>query len=161
MVAQELAVTAQERIERLCLACTSPGGAGGASSPLHTLLDLPPAEAQAKRIEWMDDRTVEDAELRQFWTDALGALTDRELSDGERLQLQARSKHDVWDRLPGLRLPVLLAAGRYDGIALPANQEALFRQIPGAEIRWFDGGHPFFMQDPTAMPAIAEWLLAG
>jgi 3-oxoadipate enol-lactonase len=160
MVAQELAVTAQERIERLCLACTSPGGEGGASSPLHELLDLPDDESLAKRVAWLDSRTEDDAELRATWTEIMGALTGYEPTEGERLQLAARSHHDVWDRLPSLRLPVLIAAGRYDGIALPANQDALLRQIPGAEIQWFDGGHAFFMQDPTAMPAIVEWLAA-
>ncbi|MDX6330776.1 MAG: 3-oxoadipate enol-lactonase, partial [Streptomycetaceae bacterium] len=44
MVAQELAVTAPDRIERLALLCTSPGGAGGSSFPLHTLVDMAPAE---------------------------------------------------------------------------------------------------------------------
>src|ERR1041384_584397 len=44
MVAQELAVTAPQRVERLALACTSPGGTGRASYPLHELADLPPAE---------------------------------------------------------------------------------------------------------------------
>ena len=51
-------------------------------------------------------------------------------------------------------------AGRFDGIAPPANQEALARQIPGADLRWFDGGHAFFLQDPMALPAIADWLSA-
>ncbi|MGI9590481.1 MAG: alpha/beta fold hydrolase, partial [Myxococcota bacterium] len=45
MVAQELAVTAPERVERLVLACTSSGGAGGSSYPLHELLDLAPEES--------------------------------------------------------------------------------------------------------------------
>jgi 3-oxoadipate enol-lactonase len=40
MVAQEVAVTAPERIERLALVCTSPGGPDAASYPLHTLKDL-------------------------------------------------------------------------------------------------------------------------
>jgi 3-oxoadipate enol-lactonase len=34
-------VTWPERIERLALLCTSPGGAGGASYPLHELAALP------------------------------------------------------------------------------------------------------------------------
>jgi 3-oxoadipate enol-lactonase len=161
MVAQELAVAAQERIERLCLACTSPGGAGGSSSPLHELLDLPEDESLAKRVEWLDTRTADDPELHKTWTEMMSALSGYEPTEGERLQLAARSHHDVYDRLPSLRLPVLIAAGRYDGIALPANQEALLRQIDGAEIRWFDGGHAFFLQDPTAVPAIADWLLDG
>jgi 3-oxoadipate enol-lactonase len=158
MVAQELAVTAPERIERLCLACTSPGGAGGSSSPLHTLLDLPEDEALDQRVRWLDTRTDDDAELRATWTEMMATFSGYEPTEGERLQLAARSHHDVWDRLPSLRLPVLIAAGRYDGIAPPVNQEALLRQIPGAEIQWFDGGHAFFLQDRTAWPTIVDWL---
>jgi pimeloyl-ACP methyl ester carboxylesterase len=41
MVAQELAVTWPERVDRLALLCTSPGGIGGASYPLHELDALP------------------------------------------------------------------------------------------------------------------------
>ena len=159
MVAQELAVTTPERIERLVLACTSPGGAGGSSSPLHTLLDMAPDERLAQQVAWLDDRTVDDAELRAFWTEMMAGLGDHSPTEGERLQLQARSHHDVWDRLPPLRLPVLIAAGRFDGIAGPANQEALARQIQGADLRWFDGGHAFFLQDRTALPGIADWLV--
>ncbi len=161
MVAQELAVTAPERIERLCLACTSPGGAGGSSSPLHELADLPPDERLARQVAWLDTRTEDDAELRAFWTEAMGALAGSTPTEGERLQLRARSRHDVWDRLPQLDLPVLIAAGRFDGIAVPANQEALLGQVQGADLRWFDGGHAFFVQDRTALPAIADWLAAG
>lgn len=161
MVAQELAVTAPTRIERLCLACTSPGGAGGSSAPLHTLADLPPDERLARQVEWLDTRTVDDAELRALWTEMMGALAGIEPTEGMRRQLEARSHHDVWDRLASLRLPVLIAAGRFDGIAAPANQEALARQIEGADLRWFDGGHAFFAQDPAALPAIADWLAAG
>lgn len=161
MVAQELAVTAPERIERLCLACTSPGGAGGSSAPLHTLADLPPDERLAQQVAWLDTRTVDDADLRATWTEAMSALTGIEPTEGMRLQLQARSHHDVWNRLPQLDLPVLIAAGRFDGIAAPANQEALLGQIQGADLHWFDGGHAFFVQDRTALPAIADWLAAG
>src|SRR5690242_12771646 len=56
MVAQELAVTVPERVERLALLCTSPGGAGGASYPLHELATLPPDEARAKGMELLDTR---------------------------------------------------------------------------------------------------------
>ena len=38
MVAQEMAVTYPRRIQKLVLACTSSGGAGGASYPLHLSL---------------------------------------------------------------------------------------------------------------------------
>jgi pimeloyl-ACP methyl ester carboxylesterase len=37
MVAQELAVTYPDRVKRMVLCCTSPGGDGGSSYPLHEL----------------------------------------------------------------------------------------------------------------------------
>lgn len=33
--------------------------------------------------------------------------------------------------------------------------------IPGAELKMFDGGHLFVMQDRSAYPAIIDWLKAG
>src|SRR4029079_5734778 len=56
MVAQELAVTWPERVERLALLCTSPGGAGGASYPLHELAHLTEDERNAKGLELLDAR---------------------------------------------------------------------------------------------------------
>jgi pimeloyl-ACP methyl ester carboxylesterase len=56
MVAQELAVTWPERVERLALLCTSPGGPDLASFPLHELADLPPAEAAARGVQLLDTR---------------------------------------------------------------------------------------------------------
>ena len=56
MVAQELAVTWPERVERLALLCTSPGGAGGSSYPLHELEQLPADERVATGLRLLDTR---------------------------------------------------------------------------------------------------------
>jgi 3-oxoadipate enol-lactonase len=56
--------------------------------------------------------------------------------------------------------PTLVCGGRYDGIAPPANSEALASRIPGAELELFEGGHMFFIQDRAAWPTITEFLLA-
>ena len=77
---------------------------------------------------------------------------------GERGQMEARSHHDVWDRLHLVACPTLVAAGRYDGVAPPGNGEAIASRIPGAELRLYEGGHAFFVQDPTAGPEIIEFL---
>jgi 3-oxoadipate enol-lactonase len=53
---------------------------------------------------------------------------------------------------------VLIAAGRYDGIALPATQERMAARIPGAQLAFFEGGHLFMIQDRTAVPAMAAFL---
>ena len=163
MVAQELAVTAPERVERLALACTSPGGAGGASYPLHELGKLPPSEQARIGLELLDGRgaaagpqvvalAAEMAKLRNVGADDPA----REL--GARRQLEARAGHDCWERLPVLSMPVLVAAGRYDAMAPLSNSLAMARQIPNARLEVFEGGHVFFLQDPRALPAIEAFL---
>ena len=52
-----------------------------------------------------------------------------------------------------------MAAGRYDGIAPLANSEAIAARIPDAELRVYEGGHLFMIQDPAAWPAMVAFLL--
>ena len=56
MVAQELALRHPGVVTRLVLACTSSGGPGGASYPLHELAALPPEERIVRQIELSDRR---------------------------------------------------------------------------------------------------------
>ncbi len=77
---------------------------------------------------------------------------------GEQAQLDARSRLDVIDRLGRITCPTLVASGRYDGIAPVDNGEAIAARVPGAELRVYEGGHMFFVQDPTALPAILDFL---
>ncbi len=164
MVAQELAVTWPERVERLVLACTSPGGTGGSSYPLHELWELSAHERQAANITLLDTRGEAAGEafigMMQMLAASAAASPDPRQEEGMKLQLAARSHHDTFERLARLTMPVLIAAGRFDGIAPLANQEAMARQIPGARLELFDGGHVFMLQDPTAWPVIAEYLVA-
>jgi 3-oxoadipate enol-lactonase len=55
-------------------------------------------------------------------------------------------------------VPVLLSGGRYDGIAPVANMEALAARIPDAELKLYEGGHLFLVQDKSAYPDIIQWL---
>ena len=167
MVAQELAVTAPERVERLVLACTSPGGEGGASYPLHELLDAPPEEAAAAHGALLDTRGEAAGEVMQQIMKgmashgvAVGAdEPGREM--GYRRQLEARRGHDTYDRLARLQMPVLIAAGRYDGIAAPENQEAMHAAIPHSRLEWFEGGHIFLLQDPRANEVIRDFCCSA
>lgn len=166
MVAQELAVTAPERVERLALLCTSAGGAGGSSYPLHELVDLEPAERQRVYTAILDTRftpefLAADARSRAIAQVLAGRITEErspEQQAGEAAQFRARRGHDVWDRLPRIACPTLVACGRTDGIAPPANSEAIVARIPGAELRAYDGGHVFFLQDRTATGEILDFL---
>ncbi len=166
MVAQELVLRHPQRVTRLVLACTSPGGEGGASFPFHDIEHLK-GEARARHMIPISDTRRDDA-----WTAANPAdhalfvqmaATDPYADEpghamGARRQIEARAHHDTWNRLPEVACPVMIAAGRYDGIALPASQEKMAARIPDARLQFFEGGHMFMIQDRNAVPAMADFL---
>jgi len=162
MVAQEMAVTVPERIERLALVCTSPGGRF-ASYPLHEL-DADPGRRGVVGATLLDTRFTPEwlatHEVDRLLAEYASAapLHDPEERRGSRLQLDARSRHDVVDRLGRVSCPTLVAMGRYDGIAPPGNGEEIAARVPGADYRCYEGGHMFFVQDPLALPEILDFL---
>jgi 3-oxoadipate enol-lactonase len=165
MVAQELAVGTPERVERLALLCTSAGGAGGSSYPLHDLEGLPPDERAAVGHRLLDTR------FDQSWLDShpgdqrlvdimdgRGGEKDPDQVVGVQRQFEARRGHDVWDRLTAIDCPTLVACGHYDGIAPPKNSAAIASRITGSELREYEGGHAFFIQDPRAIPEVTGFI---
>ncbi|HEX7887642.1 MAG TPA: alpha/beta hydrolase [Phenylobacterium sp.] len=166
MVAQELALRHPGRVKRLVLASTSPGGAGGASYPFHEIEHLK-GEARARHLIPISD-TRRDAAWATAHADEYEKLVEMTAADpfagepgraqGAHRQLEARAAHDTWDRLPQIACPVMVAAGRWDGIALPATQERMAARIPGAALQVFEGGHLFMLQDRSAYPAMIAYL---
>ncbi len=164
MVAQELAIRFPRRVRALVLACTSSGGEGGASYPLHELRDLDPDDRLVRQLVLADVRR--DAAWREQYPERMQRLLvmardaerrDRDLGGAAR-QLRARAKHDTWQRLPRIEMPVLVVGGLHDGIAPPANLQAIASQVPRAELQLFDGGHLFLAQDKNAYPYVIDWL---
>jgi 3-oxoadipate enol-lactonase len=168
MVAQELALRHPQRVKRLVLACTSPGGAGGASYPFHEIDHLKGEDRARFLMPISDTRrdaawqaaNAEDYERFVALAAADPYAGEPGRAEGAWRQLEARSHHDTWDRLGDIACPTLIAAGRYDGIALPATQERMAARIPGAELARFEGGHLFMLQDRAAYPAITAFLNA-
>ncbi len=168
MVGQELALRYPHRVERLVLACTSSGGAGGSSYPLHEFANISTEERLRKTIALADTRQnelwqAENPEKMQELVDQ--ALAGRMVGAdepgrevGARRQIEARASHNTYDRLPNLHLPVYICGGRHDGIAPPANQRAMQKRIPGAQLEFFEGGHRFRLQDPRAYKRVAAFL---
>ncbi len=168
MVAQELVLRHPKRVRKVVLACTSPGGEGGASYPFHEIEHLT-GEARARHMMPISD-TRRDAAWAAVNADDYERFVELAAADpyadepghaaGAHRQFEARAKHDTWERLPSITCPVLIAAGRYDGIALPATQERMAARIPGAELKWFEGGHLFMLQDRSAYREIIAFLNA-
>jgi 3-oxoadipate enol-lactonase len=170
MVAQELALRHGGRVRRLVLGCTSSGGSGGASYPLQDLALLEGEPRAVRQLEILDTRWDEayrrdNPEQWQAMVDGFAAYlkgqedpSSLERARGAALQLSARSRHDTADRLDSISCPTLVCAGRFDGIAPLANSEFLAATIPGAELRIYDGGHQFMLQDHQAIPDMLAFL---
>ena len=162
MVAQELAATYPDRVSRMALCCTSPGGDGGSSYPLHELASLDP-EVRADRSLILSDTRFNDQWFLDHPEDEMYrrstvVTSDAEKRRGEMLQLEARRHHDVWDRLSNVTAEVLIASGTFDGIAPPENGRAIASRIATSEIREYLGGHMFFIQDRRALKEIVQFL---
>jgi 3-oxoadipate enol-lactonase len=166
MVALELVLRHPDRVSKLALCCTSPGGEGGSSYPLHTLQNLP-ADERARVMMSISD-TRRDAgwaagnprkleELIGNFTDDPFAGEPGHQSGISRL-LEARRQHDTWERLARIGCPVLTCGGKYDGIALPSSQERMAGKIAGATLCMFEGGHQFLWQDSSAFAEIVRFL---
>ena len=168
MVAQEFVLRCGQRVGRLVLACTSSGGAGGSSYPLEEFGNLSPRE-RALRLLPLDDIRLDAAwqaahpqQFQQLVDQmAAGSMVGADEPNrkiGARRQLEARTGHDTYDRLPNLRMPVFICSGRYDGVATVSNQEAMHKQIPNSRLELFEGGHLSFLQDPQAFVRIEAFL---
>jgi 3-oxoadipate enol-lactonase len=169
MVAQHLAIRHRAKVERLVLACTSSGGAGGASFDLLAVHDLPADERLRATLPILDSRndlSVEPPVLAPFFDVMMPMMASGRVLNaddpcaamGARRQLQARADHDAWDRLGEIDTPTLVTGGRFDRQAPVDNVERLANAIAGAVVQFFEGGHLFLIQDSTAWPAVVDFF---
>jgi 3-oxoadipate enol-lactonase len=170
MVAQELAIKHPEKVEKLVIACSSTGGRGGASFQLLKLADLSYEEAARKWFPILDNRNDEkwqkenEEEYEETIVEWIGFMEElfgvhgSEKRMGVIRQLEARSHHDTYDRMVGVRVPTLICGGKYDSQAPPSNLENMYRLMPNSKLEFFEGGHGFLSQDTKAFETIIEFL---
>jgi pimeloyl-ACP methyl ester carboxylesterase len=166
MVAQEVALGRPERVDRLVLACTTPGGARAYPLPERSLRVfaqfalLPPEEALLLAVKnSLADGTVA-ARPELVETVYRYRLENAPPLDGWQAQLAAGSAHDAHDRLAAIAAPTLVLTGTADNVIDVRNSELLAEAIPGARLEYLGGaGHIFFWEEPErAARAIREFL---
>ena len=164
MVGLELLLQHPDRISAAVLACTSAGGAGGSSYPLHEIQHLPARERAETHLRVSDLRHTQEwiNANPEAWEKRVQMVLKNQRPDrdeaGAIKQLEARRYHDTFDRLGEINAPVLLAGGRYDGVAPVQNMQAIHERIAASTLEFFEGGHMFLVQDKSAYPAIMRWL---
>ena len=168
MVAQELAITFPDRFDRIVLAASSPGGAGGASFPIEDFLDLVPQERARRGLQVADKRFTSEFQRlnpniaqrmidNRMRTQTAYAQEDGAL-EGLRAQLAARGQHNCYDRLPCIISDTLVLAGTFDGQADKEVQRNMAGQIPAAQFAEIQGGHGFLFEDNEAYDNMVAFL---
>jgi 3-oxoadipate enol-lactonase len=163
MVAQELALARSERVDRLVLACTTPGGAGAFPLPQRTLALI--AEAPSLAPEIALRRFVENALADDAPEELVGRIYAHRLASppdpaGWQAQAAAGASFDALDRIGDIGAPTLILHGTADGVVDSRNAALLAERIPDAQVELFEGrGHLFFWEDPEAFVAAVERFL--
>jgi 3-oxoadipate enol-lactonase len=164
MAAQELAVVHPERVDRLVLACTTPGGDGAYPMPRQTVELF----AEAARLP-------ADVALRRFVANSLATDASDELVDriyrwrlehppdpqGWQAQAAAGTTYDGGERARRIVAPTLVVQGTDDNVIDPRNAELLGELIPNARVELFEGcGHLFFWEQPERFARVVEEFLS-
>jgi pimeloyl-ACP methyl ester carboxylesterase len=152
-IAQELALRHQDKVRSLILGCTSCGGSrtvvmNGERLKKFTANDgLTPEEILRKDMDiYFSDGFIRDH------PDKVQELTEISLrhyqpADAFFRQFAACSHHDTAQRLSGIDMPVLIAAGDDDPLVPSVNSTILKELIPHAELCFFPGcRHCFFIE---------------
>lgn len=161
MIAQELAVAAPERVDKLVLCCTTPGGAATVPMPQVTV-DLF-AEAATLPPEVALRRFVENALSADAAAELVQEIFDRRVAnplDPAGWQAQAAAGLGFQGVDGAIAAPTLIVTGTDDNVVDPRNADVLAEQIPAARLERIDGaGHLFFWEQPDRFVRIVREFL--
>ena len=157
MVAQELALAAPERVDKLVLVSTTPGGAESFPMPAATVALM-----------------TGGATLREFVENALAPAAEPELVerilrhreataqsfDAWSAQAAAGAAFDALDRVGRIQAPTLVLHGTEDAVVDSRNTALLGLRIPNARVELVPGGgHLFFWNEPERfVQVVMEFL---
>jgi len=141
MVAQEVALTAPDRVRSLILACTLPGMRHAVPVRARVPKARPWEAMYSPRF--LREHPEEVAEDQRLGTPQRPAMARR--------QWEAMQGFDAYDRLPSLRLPTLVIHGTEDRAVHPDNARIMAERIPGARLVLLEGaGHVYHAEQPEA-----------
>jgi 3-oxoadipate enol-lactonase len=163
MIALQVALDRPERVDRLVLACTTPGGAGAAPMPEQTVRLMQEAPGLPREVAMR--RGVENALAPGADPAVVERIMEHRLATAQPLaawvaQAAAGAAFDVWDRVGEITAPTLVLTGDLDVVVDPRNSELLAELIPGARLEVFRGtGHLFFWEEPERFVEVVKEFL--
>jgi pimeloyl-ACP methyl ester carboxylesterase len=153
-IAQELALNYPNRVKRLILGCTGPGGEKAVLASPERLKKftanegLSPGEILKKDMDiyFSDEYIKENQEKIEEFVEI--SLRYYQPLDAFERQFAACLKHDTVNRLSRIDVPTLIMSGDDDPLVPPENSKILNALIPRSESVFFPGKrHCFFIEE--------------
>jgi len=168
MVAQEVAVLYPERVNRLVLACTTPGWPFAFPMPassafLTSAVRTMPAETALRRLV-RNALSRQTLEQQPELVERLVAYQQARSADHRTWSAQALAGARYAGRLAQSRIqaPTLVVHGGEDKVVDPRNGKLLADRIPGAQLVMFpELGHLLFWEDPEGFAAAVTAFLVS
>ena len=162
LVAQEMALTAPERVRSLVLACTHPGVAHSVWDPeafalLTRRASMTAEEAAEASIPFNYAPTTPRERIEQDWAVRLPLAAT---PAGYLAQAQGTASWSGLERLPDVRVPTLVLHGELDRLVPADNGRMLADVIPGAELALIpDANHILMTDQPEQVEKVLlDWL---
>jgi 3-oxoadipate enol-lactonase len=169
MIAQEIALRHPERVARLVLACTSPGGEASERPSREVLAAFArtpgadPGEELSRTIPYLYTERY-----RREHPGEIAAFVQRRLrrpapAEAHAFQLAAAVGHAAADRLSVIGAPTLVITGTGDRVVPPVNSRRIAARIPGARLVLLPGApHRLFAENAEAFNReVLSFLLEG
>jgi pimeloyl-ACP methyl ester carboxylesterase len=168
MIAQEIALRHPDRIARLALGATTPGGHGALPADGGTLEFFQRrGQMPAEEAVWASVPYNYAARTRAQHGDRIAQDVRQRLRypiepEPYAAQLAAALGHDAYDRLAQIRASTLVVHGQEDVMVPPANGRLLAHLIPAARLLELRGAaHLYPTDEPNADREIAAFLTAS
>jgi 3-oxoadipate enol-lactonase len=168
MVAQELALAHPERVDKLVLVATIPGGPHSRPMPLATTYLFawaPLMTSQAKLQQFVHTTLGPDTVRRR--PKIARRLAARKLAHPQspqawRAQTEAGMLFNPLGRQRRITQPTLVVQGDADQVVDPGNAEVLAGLLPNASVQRFDGaGHLLYWEQPKRFVRVVADFLTG
>lgn len=168
MVAQELAIRHPKRVRAMALISSAAGGLGGSAYPIHELNGLPTEEKTRKSLEISDLRFSTEYQTENPKATQLAVtarlpqhpeyMLEPGAAEGRQWQLEARAAHNCYDRLHGIKVPVLVIGGESDGQAPAPVVANLANAIPQSTLLMLPGAHGLIFENDDALNAVVAFF---
>jgi 3-oxoadipate enol-lactonase len=155
MIAQELALGHPERVDKLVLVATIPGGSRSRPMPLPTtyLFAWAPLMTSQAKLQQFVHATLGPETLRRrpkvAWRLAARKVAHPQSQHAWRAQTEAGMLFNPLGRQRRITQPTLVVQGTADQVVDPGNAEVLAGLLPNARVERFDGaGHLLYWEQP-------------